>query len=470
MWDATGVGMQHQLSNSNASMTIARVKSSPTANHASEKITRFAEAETTCGMQFKQARNFSNANPETRERIRQVETALRAAQRSVPHASSGVGCSDRQLSTQTLSARLVHAQPLSKSRIVALISVALVLPSLVGVAFWLGHSPLAHQYIPSPVLTAPAFLEATAGETILLPIALDGTDGVPAHSTIAITGLPQGSMLSNGRPYGETAWKLEQDEIGDLHLVLPNSAGGQAKLTIQLIAPEATVVADAEILLQIATASQASLPQNSDDAGLAPASDDAGLAPASDDAGLAPASDDAGLAPASDDAGLAPAIVPGVSPEIADAQVLHEGAEAHAGPVLREAKPSAAATEREEDRVPSPPRVVQSQRRAPAKTTIANVGTDEIMTSVFVNLRQGPAPSAAVIRVVAKGTKLRVLARKGRWVQVTEPATSEKGWIYMGNANPPRTTKASAPSEPAQDTQPKSDFVWPTLGGVLASQ
>ena len=143
----------------------------------------------------------------------------------------------------------------------------------------------------------------------MLPIALDGTDGVPAHSTIAITGLPQGSTLSNGRPYGETAWKLEQDEIGDLQLVLPNSAGGQVKLTIQLIAPDAIVVADAEILLQVATASRASLPQNSDDAG------------------LAPASDDAGLAPASDDAGLAPAIVPGVSPEIADAQVLHEGAD-----------------------------------------------------------------------------------------------------------------------------------------------
>jgi len=219
-----GVAMQHQLSNVNASTTIGRVKSSPTANHALGKIARFAEAETTCGMQFKQARNFSNAKPETRESIRRVETALRAAQRSVPHASSGVGCSDRQLSTQTPSAPPVRAQFLSKSRVVALISVALVLPSLVGVAFWLSvHSPLAHQYIPSPVLTAPAFLEATAGETILLPIALDGTDGVPAHSTIAIAGLPQGSTLSNGRPYGETAWNLEQDEIGDLHLVLPNS-------------------------------------------------------------------------------------------------------------------------------------------------------------------------------------------------------------------------------------------------------
>ena len=245
----------------------------------------------------------------------------------------------------------------------------------------------------------------------MLPIALDGTDGVPAHSTIAITGLPQGSTLSDGRPYGETVWKLERDEIGDLHLVLPNNAGGQAKLTIQLIAPDATVVADAEILLQVATVSQASLPQKQP----------------------------------RDDAGLAPAIVPGVSPEIADAQVLHEGAEAHVGPVLRDAKPSAAATEKEEDRVPLPPRVVQSQRRAPAKTTIANVGTDEIKTSVFVNLRHGPSPSAAVIRVVAKGTKLRVLARKGRWVQVTEPTTSEKGWIYMGNAIPPRYDEGVSP-------------------------
>ena len=268
--------MQHQPSNSNASTTIGPVKSRPTANHASEKIARFAAAEATCSMQLKRARNSLRRKQETWERIWLVETALRAAQRSIPHASSGVGCSDRQLSTQTPSVPPVGTQPLNKSRIVALISVAVVLPSLVGLAVWLSavHSPLAHRYLPSPVLTAPAVLEATAGETILLPIALDGTDGVPVHSTIAITGLPQGSTLSDGRPYGETVWKLERNEIGDLHLVLPNNAGGQANLTIQLISPDATVVADAEILLQIATISQHSLPQNAeprDVAGLAPA-------------------------------------------------------------------------------------------------------------------------------------------------------------------------------------------------------
>src|SRR5262249_43684999 len=113
-----------------------------------------------------------------------------------------------------------------------------------------------------------------ASESIFLPIALDGTDGVPAHSNIVITGLPQGSTLSNGRPFGDTGWKLERDEIGDLQLVVPNSASGQAKLKLQLIAPDATLVADAEILLQVATAPQGSLPRNAED------TDDAPLVPA----------------------------------------------------------------------------------------------------------------------------------------------------------------------------------------------
>jgi hypothetical protein len=35
--------------------------------------------------------------------------------------------------------------------------------------------------------------------------------------------------------------------------------------------------------------------------------------------------------------------------------------------------------------------------------------------------------------VVAKGTKLRVMGWKNRWLQVTNPATSESGWIYAAN-------------------------------------
>jgi len=427
--------MQHQLSNSNASTTIGQVKSGPTANLASARLARFAETEASRAMEFKQARNFSKLKPEARERIRLVETALRvAAQGCGPQASSGNKHGDRQLSTGAPSSA---AKRFTKSRIVTIISLALVLPTL-GVAVWLGVTPSADMSlqgaIPSPVLTAPVILEATAGESIFLPIALDGTDGVPTHSSIAVTGLPQGSTLSSGRPLGDTGWKLERDEIGDLQLVVPNSASGQAKLTIQLIAPDATLVTYAEILLQVATAPQGSLLRNAED------------------------TDDAPLLPASQ--------------EPAPLGMSVQSAEVQPDPGATEVKPSAAAMEREEEPVQSVPRAVQSRHSVTAKRMAANVGTDEVKTSVFVNLRQAPSPSAKVIRVVAKGAKLRVAARKGRWVQVTDPASSAKGWIYMGNANPPSTSKPSAPAEPSEDTQPKpdsvdtqpkSDSVWPSF-------
>ena len=54
-----------------------------------------------------------------------------------------------------------------------------------------------------------------------------------------------------------------------------------------------------------------------------------------------------------------------------------------------------------------------------------------IKPSTFVNLREGPSPSSRVINVVAKGTKLRVVGRKKRWTQVINPASSEKGWVYI---------------------------------------
>ena len=121
-----GVALQHQLRNSNASTTIGQVKS----NLASARLARFAAAEAIRGMQFKQARNFSNVKPEASERIRLVETALRAAaQGCAPQASSGNRHGERQLSTGTPCG----ANRFTKSHIVAVISLALVLPTL-GIA------------------------------------------------------------------------------------------------------------------------------------------------------------------------------------------------------------------------------------------------------------------------------------------------------------------------------------------------
>jgi len=59
--------------------------------------------------------------------------------------------------------------------------------------------------------------------------------------------------------------------------------------------------------------------------------------------------------------------------------------------------------------------------------------TKWVKPSASVNLRKGPSSSASIISVVERGTTLRALARKKGWIQVSNPATSEKGWIYAGN-------------------------------------
>src|SRR6476661_1264940 len=163
-----------------------------------------------------------------------------------------------------------------RALVAGLVLVALVPNLTLGAIFWLGvidtpwsmpsahppnesSGPAVQSAGPSPVLSSPAMLEAAAGGNIIFPITLDGTDGVPARSIIAIRGLPQGSKLSSGRPYDETEWNLKPDEIGDLHLALPSNVSGETKLIIQLVATDGAVIADAATLLKMAANSEANI-------------------------------------------------------------------------------------------------------------------------------------------------------------------------------------------------------------------
>ena len=58
------------------------------------------------------------------------------------------------------------------------------------------------------------------------------------------------------------------------------------------------------------------------------------------------------------------------------------------------------------------------------------ISFDRAGRSMNSTMSRRRSPSSRVISVVAKGAKLRVMTRKKRWVQVTNPATSERGWIY----------------------------------------
>jgi Bacterial SH3 domain len=162
---------------------------------------------------------------------------------------------------------------------------------------------------------------------------------------------------------------LKPDEIGDLHLVLPNTASGEANLIIQLVAPDGAIITDTATVLKMTADPKA----------------------------------------------------------LAKAQVLDERAQALGATGAEESQANLdAATVASGDPLPLPP-------RRPAPTANDDVHANSIKPLAFVNLRNGPSPSARVISVVAKGAKLRVIGRKSRWVHVTNPATSERGWIYAGH-------------------------------------
>jgi Bacterial SH3 domain len=303
-------------------------------------------------------------------------TAIEKPTQEVSSVNVRPGLADQRTPVTSLTLSLIRAL------VAALVLVALIPNLMLGAIFWLGavdtprsrppmitanDKPIAPpSVVPIPVLSSPPSLEASPGADITLPIALDGTDGVPARSIIAIRGLPQGSKLSSGRPYDETEWNLKPDEIGDLHLVLPSNASGESKLIIQLVAIDGAILADAATILKMPTNTAANIPTAS------------------------------------------------IEIEPTQAQVSEQRTQGLDGTLanLEMATPR--------DQVPLP-------IRRPAQTSNDDANG---ITLTSVNLRERPTRSARAIGVVAKDAKLRVLAHKNRWVQVTNLATSEKGWIY----------------------------------------
>jgi hypothetical protein len=137
------------------------------------------------------------------------------------------------------------------------------------------EQPKSTEALPV-ALAAPAMVEAKAGESTSLALALSRTDALPTRSVVAIEGLPHGSILSAGRPYGEGGWNLRSDEIDNLRLVLPKAAAGKATLQIRVLAPGGEEVASAETLLKVisqtdpAEASEQNEPATALNAGIQP--------------------------------------------------------------------------------------------------------------------------------------------------------------------------------------------------------
>ncbi len=366
--------------------------------------------------------------------------------------------------------------------IVVLVLVALVPSTTLGAMVWLGMLPapwmrgLPHDGAPSAIeqasvtatlapattlpkqaievpaveLSAPDSVAAQAGQEVPFAITLDGTDALPARSIIAVSGLPVGASFSEGRPYGETEWTFRPDEIGDLKLLLPSSARGQATLKVQLAAADGRMIASAETTLKVAPDPKAALVLRSEDATLttdliAHGNKMVGVgyfpgARAYFGRAAEAGSGDAALAMGEtyDPDFIAKMGAQGIKPEPDQAIAWYERARAlgAAGAADKIAALKLAAKEAAPDSDPPPPLTTgDAQAATDTAASVDGVAPDGAAAELvelkgFVNVRENPSPNAATVRVMDNGTKLRVIARKGGWVQVTDPATAETGWVY----------------------------------------
>jgi cytoskeletal protein RodZ len=320
---------------------------------------------------------------------------------------------------------------------------------------------------PDIALTADSRIEAKPGEEVPFNIAIDSVDMLPARSIIAIRGIPQGATFSQGRPYGSSEWSLTPDEVGDLRIHLRKGTTEGTDMRIELVGADGTTLASATTRLDVAEDPRAALILRSDEgdriedlikhgqkmvevgylAG-ARAYFKRAVEAGSGEAALL-------LGACYDPAFIEKIGAQGIKPDpqearnwyerakqlgIADADAklaelarewpdtrnpLQEALEGTAPPAAEEAGPTGNGTAS-----PEP----AAQRGEPDPSAPANPsssGEEEwVVLSSDVNVRKTPSQNAETLRIAQKGEKLRVIGRESKWVHVTDPATSEMGWVY----------------------------------------
>jgi hypothetical protein len=320
---------------------------------------------------------------------------------------------------------------------------------------------------PEIALTIDRKIEAKAGEDVPFNIGIGSVDMLPARSIIAIRAIPPGATFSQGRPYGPSEWSLTPDEIGDLRIHLPKGTTAGTDMRIELLGADGTTLASATTRLDLAQDPRAALILRSDESDRI---DDlikhgqkmievgylAGARAYFKRAVEAGSGEAALLLGACYDPVFIEKIgAQGIKPDPKEARNWYERAKqlgvADADEKLAElaeqwpdtrnppqqaqegtappAAEDAGATAGAED---STERAAQSgESDSVAPTNPSSSSKDEwVELSSYVNVRKAPSQTADTLRIAQKGEKLRVIGRESNWVQVTDPATSETGWVY----------------------------------------
>jgi SH3 domain-containing protein len=319
--------------------------------------------------------------------------------------------------------------------------------------------------LPPVTLSAPASVVSEAGKEAAFAISLDSSENLPPRSIITIRGLPEGTSFSAGRPYGETEWSLRPDELRGLRLKLPASASGRRALSVTVVAADGRMIASSSTRLDIAPDPKAALilrPQDTArideliahgrkmvDVGYFPGA--RAYFQRAAEAGSAEAAFSVGLS--YDPSFIAEMGAQGIQPDVKQARIWYERAKAlgykdadaqlralsEAEAALEQTPASAleqtpAATAPKPAEVPVVPVVTTPQPVVePATPQPSETGaTDQewVEVSSPVNMRSAPTPQSETVNVAEPGKRYQATGRQGSWVQVTDPATSETGWVY----------------------------------------
>jgi hypothetical protein len=317
---------------------------------------------------------------------------------------------------------------------------------------------------PDIALTAPDQIVGKIGDEVDFEIAIDSAEALPARSVIAIRALPEGASFSQGRPYGEKEWTLRPDEIGDLRLRLPKTASS-SDMRVELMAADGTVLASAATKLDIAPDPKSALILRADEKGrvadliahgqkMIDVGYFAGARAYFRRAAEAGSGEAAlRLAATYDQEFIDKIGAQGIKADPGEARNWYERAK-QLGVDDADTKLKALKQDWTHPAKPveateaAPPSLAKAEPEAAAEPSTGGAEPDDVGPTLaaaapfpagkgewvalvgYANLRAAPSSTADTIRVAEKGAKLRVTGRKGNWVQVTDPATAEVGWIY----------------------------------------
>lgn len=313
--------------------------------------------------------------------------------------------------------------------------------------------------LPMVALSVPAVVAAEAGKEASFAITLDSDESLPPRSIITIRGLPEGTSFSAGRPFGDTEWSLRPDETDNLRVTLPARASGQRALSVAVVAADGSVIATAGTRLDIAADPKLALISRPGDAARIAELIEHGRKMV--EVGYFPGARayfqraaEAGSAEAAFSVGATydPSFIEdigaqGIKPDTKQARIWYERAKAlgHKDAdaqisALAKAEALAATPSAEEPKAtepaepaPAPAAITPKPAVAPVTpeaTRTGDAGLEWVEISSPVNVRSGPTPQSETLKIAVPGKRYQATGRQGSWVQVTDPATSEVGWVY----------------------------------------